>query len=219
MTGYRLIMSSGPSIGKVFSLEKPEMFVGRDLNNDIVINDPEISRRHARFVLHSGGCMLEDLGSTNGTFLNSQRITGPVALTHGQMITFGEKIRVYFEQVAETGATLIMENEPGAAAAPAVLQTPQPTVQPAAPPPAPAQVFAAPAPAAQPAPPLYQQNVFADPGEQEKPAPRSGGLLALVLVETVLLILMCLFLTATLYLIDANSAWCIFPIWPASACP
>ena len=44
-SSYRLVMRSGPSAGKVHPLEKNELFIGRDLNNDVVINDPEKSDR------------------------------------------------------------------------------------------------------------------------------------------------------------------------------
>ena len=103
MPTYRLVMRSGPSAGKVFPLDKPEVIVGRDLNNDIVINDPEVSRRHARFFIQGNSYVLEDLGSTNGTFINGQRLSAPYALHIGEAITFGERINLVFdtEDVAE----------------------------------------------------------------------------------------------------------------------
>jgi S-DNA-T family DNA segregation ATPase FtsK/SpoIIIE len=64
MAGFQLIMRSGPTPGKVFQLKNDEVFIGRDVGNDIVINDAEISRRHARLSVQAGGYILEDLGST-----------------------------------------------------------------------------------------------------------------------------------------------------------
>lgn len=63
------------------------MFIGRDLTNDIVINDAEISRRHARLISQAGGYVLEDLGSTNGTFINGQRLASPYILRPGETVT------------------------------------------------------------------------------------------------------------------------------------
>lgn len=216
MAAYRLIMNSGPSIGKVFMLDKPEMFIGRDLNNDIVINDPEISRRHARLVLQQNGYILEDLGSTNGTFFQGQRLTAPLSLQPAQVITFGERITVAYEVSPDAaGDTLLFPSEP-----PAEAEARPATARPAPP----AAVFQSPPPPQAPAPapvaqPVYQQNVFADP-QEEQPEPRGNkGVMALLLIETILVILMCLFIVVTIYLIDSNSAWCIYPIWPASACP
>ena len=96
---YRLVIKAGPSVGKAFPLEKSELFIGRDLSNDVVINDPEVSRRHARLVQQGGSFMLEDLGSTNGSFIRGQRLSGPYMLVPGEMITFGEKINLLFEVV------------------------------------------------------------------------------------------------------------------------
>ena len=45
---FQIVIRSGPTPGKTYPLVKSEIFIGRDLSNDIVINDPEISRRHAR---------------------------------------------------------------------------------------------------------------------------------------------------------------------------
>jgi predicted component of type VI protein secretion system len=100
---FRVILRSGPNPGKVFPLEKVELFIGRDLSNDVVINDPEISRRHSRLLLSNGVYLLEDLGSTNGTSINSQRLVSHSALHHGDVITLGERITLVYEALATTG--------------------------------------------------------------------------------------------------------------------
>jgi pSer/pThr/pTyr-binding forkhead associated (FHA) protein len=53
-SSFRIVLRSGPTPGKVFPLGKSELFIGRDLSNDVVINDPEISRRHTRLFSQSG---------------------------------------------------------------------------------------------------------------------------------------------------------------------
>src|SRR5512133_553533 len=96
-SNFRLVMRSGPSVGNVYPLDKNEMFLGRDLSNDIVINDPEISRRHSRLFTQGNTIAVEDLGSTNGTFVNGQRLMGPNVLRPGDVITFGERMSLVFE--------------------------------------------------------------------------------------------------------------------------
>ena len=66
---YRLIIRRGPEPNKTFDLDKDVMTLGRDITNDIVVNDPELSRHHARFTRGAHGYNIEDLGSTNGTFI------------------------------------------------------------------------------------------------------------------------------------------------------
>ncbi len=95
----RLVLNSGPTPGKAYPLEKPEIFIGRDLANDIVINDPEVSRRHARISSQGNQYIIEDLGSTNGTSVNGQRLTGPYMLRPGEQITFGERVNLVVEPV------------------------------------------------------------------------------------------------------------------------
>src|SRR5512146_1985735 len=107
-SNFRLVMRSGPSVGKVYPLDKNELFIGRDLSNDIVINDPEISRRHSRLFNQGTGYVIEDLGSTNGTFANGQRLLGPHVLRGGDTITFGERISMVYESSdVDQDATLV----------------------------------------------------------------------------------------------------------------
>jgi hypothetical protein len=61
--------------------------IGRMPNNDVVIADGSVSRRHCAIVVHQNrGCELHDTASKNGTFLNGKRITGPTRLVHGDVI-------------------------------------------------------------------------------------------------------------------------------------
>jgi pSer/pThr/pTyr-binding forkhead associated (FHA) protein len=100
-------MRSGPVPGKTFFLEEEETTLGRDLANDIAISDPEVSRRHARFFMQNDNIFVEDLGSTNGTFLNGERISSPQQLRKGDVITFGESVVMVFEKLAhELDATV-----------------------------------------------------------------------------------------------------------------
>ena len=96
---YQLSMRSGPIPEQVFPLDQDEVRLGRDLGNDITINDPEVSRHHARFLVRDESVFIEDLGSTNGTFLNGERITNPQQLRVGDTITFGDKIVMDFEKL------------------------------------------------------------------------------------------------------------------------
>jgi len=93
-----LLMRSGPIPGSSYILEKPEVILGRELNNDFPVPDPEISRRHARFITRADGVYVEDLGSTNGTFLNGVRVKAPTLLHSGDLITLAESTVLLFEQ-------------------------------------------------------------------------------------------------------------------------
>jgi predicted component of type VI protein secretion system len=96
MAKYQVVMSAGPTPGKVFDVIGPNVTIGRDLNAEIVINIPEVSRRHARFRLESGVYLLEDLGSTNGTFVNGRRLTAPHLMRSGDTIMLGEAVTLNF---------------------------------------------------------------------------------------------------------------------------
>ncbi len=65
-----------------------EMFVGRDGHNDIRVPGDHISRKHARFCTEAKVVWIQDLGSSNGTFVNGERLVGGCRLFHGDEITF-----------------------------------------------------------------------------------------------------------------------------------
>jgi LysM repeat protein len=85
-------MRQGPQPNQAFSLHKAVLTLGRAVDNDIVIDDSEVSRHHARLTLRGNDWVLEDLGSRNGTFVNGQRITGPVALRPGSQVALGPDV-------------------------------------------------------------------------------------------------------------------------------
>ena len=76
--------------GNTVTLRPGVNTVGR-LNADVLLPDPSVSRSHARFTVENGVVALEDVGSTNGTFVNGQKLTSqtPVTLSNGAEITFG----------------------------------------------------------------------------------------------------------------------------------
>src|SRR5512134_592007 len=114
---YRLVVRRGPQPNQTYDLNKDIITIGRDITNDISINDPEVSRHHLRFTRGAGGFTIEDLGSTNGTFVNSQRITGAKPLSNGDMIGLGETVTLGYELVrgVPAGAAVPAEQMPTAA--------------------------------------------------------------------------------------------------------
>ncbi len=102
---FQLVMRAGPQPGTVYPLQKSEIYIGRDPSNDLVIGDAEVSRKHARLIWQAGGYLLEDLGSTNGTFLNGQRLLGPHLLRPGEVIQLGENVSLVFEALYDPSAT------------------------------------------------------------------------------------------------------------------
>ena len=70
----QLIVQRGPAVNQVFELAGERLQIGRSADNDIAINDAEVSRRHALLIRQADGqYAIEDSGSTNGTFINSVR--------------------------------------------------------------------------------------------------------------------------------------------------
>jgi len=155
---YRITMRSGPTPGKSFLLDEAEMFLGRDLTNNIAIPDPEISRRHARFMSTPEGVQIEDQGSTNGTFINGVRMTAPQLLHPGDLITFGENIVVVFEMVV---------HDPDATVVASQTQIHSQPVQPA-PRVAPSQPVRVPEPVAYEAPSAYNSPGLETPKKKKK---------------------------------------------------
>ena len=86
--GDRLV-SLGSSPAREYSLDKPTIAIGSHPKNDVVADNTTVSRRHATITRKGDGFELADLGSTNGTFVNSRRLTEPVALKPGDEIKFG----------------------------------------------------------------------------------------------------------------------------------
>jgi pSer/pThr/pTyr-binding forkhead associated (FHA) protein len=148
MTGFVLV-EERPSAGKRHVVDAGTT-IGRE-DCEITLTDTEVSRRHARIRALDDALAIEDLGSTNGTSVNGERIMGLVELKDGDTITMGNSA-LRLEAVRDAGATSIRPVQRDAEAA-------TPPVQPAAPP---VRAAAPPQPAATPAPPAAQEGARGD---------------------------------------------------------
>ncbi|MCB0032686.1 MAG: FHA domain-containing protein [Anaerolineales bacterium] len=119
-TSPRLIVRHGPNPNQEYPLVLTSNIVGREPINDVVFSDPEVSRRHARIVAQNNSYYIEDLGSTNGTFVNGRRINAITRLSNGDIIDLGESIRLTFvrEDHAEMAAVPVTNTTPTTKASP-----------------------------------------------------------------------------------------------------
>ena len=92
-----LTVSLGPGAGSRFDIGAAPATIGRGAVNDIQIEGTWVSRRHARIAWSGTEYVLEDLGSTNGTFVNGERVRGPHALNSGDRLQLGTKVELGFE--------------------------------------------------------------------------------------------------------------------------
>ena len=182
---FQFVMRSGPTVGKVYPLEPQEIFIGRDATNMVAINDAEVSRKHARMELRGSAYVIQDLGSTNGTFVNGQRVGGTQVLNPGDSVSFGEGIVLTYEAAFDPNATMMSAK----AARPVV------PVQRPAPAPAPAP---APVPAPAPAPVYYSGQVPAGPVPMAAPPAKKSktGLVIGIIIGILILSCVCVGLFA-----------------------
>ena len=198
MAQFRFVMRSGPTIGKVYPLEADEISIGRDATNIVAINDAEVSRRHARMELRGTAYVLQDLGSTNGTFVNGTRVSGMQVLNPGDTVSFGEGIVLVYEFVMDMNAT-VLSNKPAQTAV--QRPTPAPVSAPAPTPP----------PVYKPAPvPAYSGQVPAGPVPMP-PAPAAAKTRKKFPVWLIILIVLLVIICACVgffLVIDQFSLWC-----------
>jgi predicted component of type VI protein secretion system len=191
---FQLVMRSGPTPGAVYPLEGDQIMIGRDSSNGVAINDPEVSRRHARLTFQGGKYVIEDLGSTNGTFINGQRLSGPHVLKAGDVVAFGEQIVLMYDAVnIDPGATVASPRNVVRAS------TPIPPL--------------APAPVAPPSPVQnYAGQVPESPASQSQPLlplnpPRTNLTPILIGAAVFLFICAC---AGFFWWVDATYRWCVF---------
>ncbi len=199
---FQFVMRSGPTPGAAYPLESDQLTIGRDAVNGVAINDAEVSRKHARLSFQGGKYVIEDLGSTNGTFVNGQRLSGPVVLKPGDVVSLGEQIVLMYDAInLDPGATMVAASHNSArvnsprAAQPVVASAP-------------------PAYAPLPVAPSHYSGVLAK---------KNNSTIIIVIAAIVIFVCLC---GLTLVIVDATKSWCVFPfsilarmLAGAGACP
>ena len=87
--GTKLVVIEGPLVGTVIPLTDTQVTIGRAPDSTLVIDDDYASSRHARIYPAEGTWIVEDLGSTNGTWIDRTRITTPTVLPVGAPLRVG----------------------------------------------------------------------------------------------------------------------------------
>ena len=87
-----LVVTQGSQTGQTAALADGVILIGRGADCQIILDDDYVSTRHARVVSGENGVYLEDLGSTNGSYVNGQRITGPTTITMSDTVRIGKTI-------------------------------------------------------------------------------------------------------------------------------
>lgn len=195
---HTLVVTDGPNVGQRYQLREGVSTVGRTAGNAIVLDSVQISRHHAQIQLTPTGATIEDIGSTNGTWVNDQRLVGSHALTSGDRIRFADFVTMEYVVKESSGTEVLPSPMAGGAtegtgqafdfdvAAPPMPAYAAPEVDPYVPP-YPAQpAYAAP-----------QIPVAQQAGPAASPSRRPQGL---YIVIGVLVVLICLCVALGIYL-------------------
>lgn len=97
-----LTVTGGEEAGRLISLSESQITFGRSDEANVQFADVSLSRIHARLIRAAGNWIIADAGSTNGTFVNDQRLTKPVALADGDRVQFGSSTLLRFSLVDDT---------------------------------------------------------------------------------------------------------------------
>jgi pSer/pThr/pTyr-binding forkhead associated (FHA) protein len=89
MTNPILMVTAGLRQGMHLEINAQGIRIGRDPNNELFLDDPEVSRHHARVILHNGAVWVQDAGSRNGVFVNGNRVSGHKQISPGAQIQIG----------------------------------------------------------------------------------------------------------------------------------
>lgn len=95
----KIFLKFNEQVLKEIPLENPQLTIGRKPDNDLVIDNPAVSGHHARVVKEEGGFAIEDLGSTNGTFLNDAKVQKQ-KLKNTDCINIGKHALIFQDEVA-----------------------------------------------------------------------------------------------------------------------
>ena len=167
------LVRSGGLIGQRLSVRTPIANIGRADYNDLVVPDPSVSTSHAKLQRREGVWMLVDLDSTNGTFVDGERVKGESPLAPGATVRFGD-VQLVFEPtddalgVAKGGGTQVLRTPHSVA--PNV--PPKPASSPPPSPSAPASRPAATAPRGSPPPRPKAAPLKPQPPTPSRPGPR-----------------------------------------------
>ena len=85
---------SGPTeqINQLYELQHDILTMGREAGNDIILIENGVSRFHCNLVQYDDGYVIEDLGSTNGTYLNDVKVIQPQPIAEGDIIRLGKNV-------------------------------------------------------------------------------------------------------------------------------
>jgi pSer/pThr/pTyr-binding forkhead associated (FHA) protein len=86
------VVTAGPREGTRIELGASSVSIGRAAENTLVLDDDYVSNRHARLFPHEGAWVVEDLGSTNGTYLDRTRLTSPMVVPVGTPVRIGKSV-------------------------------------------------------------------------------------------------------------------------------
>jgi pSer/pThr/pTyr-binding forkhead associated (FHA) protein len=194
------LFRSGELKGRRLPIKVPVVNIGRGDYNDVIIADPSVSTMHAKLQRRDAIWILTDLGSTNGTFVEGERLTGEMPLSPGTTLKFGD-VSALFEPLDESvpvgrpGSTRMMPRldpetpHARASAAPSGSAPPAGSAQPADPAPPEPAAAGEPAPLAPPPRPRPRRPIHV----ASTPRPKSPstitvvGLLILVVILIYLL--------------------------------
>ena len=105
----KLTLLLGRRTMQAYDFKQESIIVGRDEGADVLIDNPSVSRRHAEIRLTDDGWVVEDLGSSNGTYIGGQRIENPHSIGLGDEIGFGKFSIVFGKALGEGEVPLAKE--------------------------------------------------------------------------------------------------------------
>jgi tetratricopeptide (TPR) repeat protein len=130
--GAKLVVTAGPETGKEYNVEYNEIFVGRGVDNDFVVSDPSMSRKHFRIRRRFDEYIIVDLQSGNGTRVNGEKVTEQVLVNNDDIVVGRTTLR-FVDLAAEQAMAITTATAPAPAPTPVAAAPVAPSVQPAPP--------------------------------------------------------------------------------------